>query len=122
MSRSQPPPLPTPDGPAAPRRPRSARRLRWRAPGGRTCIAGLIVLVFIGLIVIASFLVDEPLRRMIERQMNERLKGYSAHIAKLSFHPLGLGVTLYGLTFSQNAHPDPAVLNVARLRASIQCR
>ena len=119
---AQPPLLPTPDVPATPRRPRSARLLRWRAPGRRTCIAGLIVLVFIGLIVIASFLVDEPLRRMIERQMNERLKGYSAHIARLSFHPLGLGVTLYGLTFSQNAHPDPAVLNVARLDASIQWR
>src|SRR5438046_4037052 len=118
---AQPRPLPD-DAPRPPRRSGRLSRLRprLRAPGRRTRIAALIVVALIALVVIASFFVDEPLRRMIEGQMNERLKGYTAHIERLSFHPLGFGVTLYGLTFSQNAHPDPPVLVVSQLDASVE--
>lgn len=38
----------------------------------------LILLVFI-----ASFVIDEPLRRMTERRVNDRLKGYTVKIEKL---------------------------------------
>jgi hypothetical protein len=76
--------------------------------------------VLLALIVIGSFFVDEPLRRVIERQMNERMDGYTVRIERLSFHPIGLGVTLFGLTFSQNAFPDPPVLDIARLDASVE--
>ena len=69
---------------------------------------------------LASFFVDEPLRRTIESRMNASMKGYTARIERLSFHPLGFGVTLYGLTFSQNAHPDPPVLAVSQLDASVE--
>ena len=72
------------------------------------------------LIVIASFLVDEPIRRAIESQMNRGLKGYTARIERLSFHPIGASLTLSGLVFTQDAHPDPPVLNVPRLEASVQ--
>ena len=119
---AQPRPIPPGDAPRAPRR--SGRLLRFRprfrAPGRRARIAALVVLLLVVLVVIASFFVDEPLRRTIESQMNQRLKGYTAHIERLSFHPLGFGVTLYGLTFSQNAHPDPPVFLVRRLDASVQ--
>ena len=80
----------------------------------------MILFTLIALIAIGSFFVDEPLRRTIESQMNARLKGYTAHIGRLSFHPLGFGVTLHELTFAQNAHPDPPVLTVAQLDASVQ--
>lgn len=52
--------------------------------------------------------------------MNERLTGYSARIERLSFHPIGASLTLDDLYLTQNAHPDPAVLHVARLEASVQ--
>src|SRR5688572_16717764 len=52
--------------------------------------------------------------------MNDRLKGYTARIERLSFHPLGASLTLHGLTFSQNAHPDPPIFHVERLDASVQ--
>ena len=52
--------------------------------------------------------------------MNERLKGYSARIERLSFHPIGASLTLYDLVLTQDAHPDPAVLHVLRLKASVQ--
>ena len=83
-------------------------------------IALITLAVLIGLVIIASFLVDEPLRRTIEGQMNERLKGYTARIQKLSFHPLGFGVTLYNVTFSQDAYPDPPIMNIAQLDASVE--
>ncbi len=91
-----------------------------RPPGRRARIALIVAGVLLALIVVASFLVDEPLRRTIEHQMNGRMKGYTAHIAKLRFHPLGFGVTLYDLTFAQNAHPDPPVFAVHRLDASVE--
>jgi uncharacterized protein DUF748 len=82
--------------------------------------AGVAVLVLIVLAFIASFFVDEPLRRVVLRQMNQQLKGYSADIRKLSFHPIGLSLTLYDLKFLQEAHPDPPVFQAPRLDASVQ--
>jgi hypothetical protein len=83
-------------------------------------IALLVLGLLIVLAVIASFLIEEPLRRTIEGQMNERLKGYTARIQTLDFHPLGFGLTLHNVTFAQDAHPDPPVLNVDRLEASVE--
>ena len=124
---AQPRPLPVPEHPGT-RRPRG-RLLRlprklswrgWRAPGRRTKIALIAVATLIALIVVASFFVDEPLRRTIESQMNARMEGYTVGIEKLSFHPLGFGVTLYGLTFAQDAYPNPPVLDVKQLDASVE--
>jgi hypothetical protein len=92
-------------------RPRLGRRSRW-------ILGGIALLV--ALIVIASFLVDEPLRRYIEGQMNEHLKGYTARIERLSFHPIGGSLTLFNLVIVQDQHPDPPVLHVDRFEASVQ--
>lgn len=106
-----------------PRRARARRwrpRLRWPRVGRRSrWILGGIAL-FLALIVIASFFVDEPLRRYVEGQMNERLKGYTARIDRLSFHPIGGSLTLYNLVIVQDAHPDPPVLHVESFDASVQ--
>ena len=80
-------------------------------------IVGLIVLL-----VIASFFVDEPMRRSMEREMNRRLTGYSVTLPKLHFRLFGLSVTLYDLTVRQNANPDPPVASIPRLHASVQWR
>jgi hypothetical protein len=82
--------------------------------------AGVSLLALVVLAVVASFFVDEPLRRMVVRQMNQKLKGYSADIRKLSFHPIGLSLTLYDLKFVQQAHPDPPVFHAPRLDASVE--
>ena len=122
---AQPRPLPESERPTPRRRlghllrfPR--RRLQLRAPGRRTRIALIITGVILALIIIGSFFVDEPMRRTIESQMNARMKGYTVRIEKLSFHPIGLSVTLYGLSFAQEAYPDPPVLNIAQLDASVE--
>ena len=119
---AQPRPLPEFERPPAPTR----RRGRWSLPRLRVPRSRLVRYTLLGLgvlivlIAIASFLVDEPMRRAMERQMNERMKGYTAHIERLSFHPLGFGVTLYDMTLSQDAHPDPPVFSVKQLDASVE--
>ena len=82
--------------------------------------AGIALLALVVLAFVASFFIDEPLRRVVVRQMNQQLKGYSADIRKLSFHPIGLSLTLYDLKFLQQAHPDPPVFHAPRLDASVQ--
>ena len=95
---------------------------RWRLPHlgrrGQWILGGIAL--FLALLVIASFFVDEPLRRYIEGRMNEQLKGYTARIQRLSFHPIGASLTLHNFALVQDAHPDPPVLLVERLDASVQ--
>ena len=53
--------------------------------------AGAVALVVVAAVV-ASFFVDEPLRRSLERQLNARLQGYTVRIGALDFHPLGFSI------------------------------
>ncbi|TGU74757.1 DUF748 domain-containing protein [Geomonas terrae] len=80
-------------------------------------LIALVLLVFI-----ASFFIDEPLRRTTEKRMNQSLKGYSVRLPKLHFSLIGLSITLKGLTISQQAHPQPPVAEFPYLRASVQWR
>ena len=82
--------------------------------------AGLLLLI--ALAVVASFFIDEPLRRTIERRMNERLDGYTVTLGKLDFHPLGFSIDFGDIVVSQNAHPDPPVAKIEELQASVQWR
>jgi hypothetical protein len=80
-------------------------------------ILGLLVLLFV-----ASFFVDEPMRRSMERRMNQSLKGYQAHIGGLHFQLIGLSVTLKDVSVRQQQFPDPPVLAIPRLHASVHWR
>jgi len=111
-----------PDGGQKPHKLRLAKSLRKTVRGLHKgtlwtlgILAGLIVLLFI-----ASFFVDEPMRATMERKMNERLTGYSVRLPRLHFQLLGLSVTLYDLTVSQKANPDPPVAVIPKLHASVQ--
>jgi hypothetical protein len=80
----------------------------------------------VGLLVVAavvvSFFIDEPLRRYVERQMNARLQGYSVRIGALDFHPFGFSVDLKDVVIVQDSYPDPPVVRVPELSASMQWR
>jgi Domain of Unknown Function (DUF748) len=93
------------------RQPRISGRARWTL--------GILAAVLV-LGVLISFFLDEPLRRYIEGQMNARLTGYTVSIGALSFHPIGLSLTLRDLVFVQEANPDPPVASLPRLDASVQ--
>ena len=102
-----------------------------KALQGRTCggavpkvllwVVGVLIALVL-LVFIASFFIDEPLRRTTERRMNQSLKGYSVRLPKLHFSLIGLSITLKGLTISQQAHPQPPVAEFPYLRASVQWR
>jgi Domain of Unknown Function (DUF748) len=78
------------------------------------------ILGFILILVFAlAYLIDEPLRRKMERDINARLKGYTVSVARLDFHPIGLSLDLEELTIYQNAHPDPPIAHIPNLSASV---
>ena len=80
------------------------------------------VVVIVVLALVVSVFLDEPLRRMTEREMNRKMKGYTAHIRKLDFHPIGFSVDFYDVRMVQDANPDPPVMRIKRLTASVQWR
>jgi hypothetical protein len=93
---------------------RGARR-HWLA------IAIPIAIVLILAYAITS-LIDEPLRRYTEAKVNRALKGYTARIGRLDFHPVGFSLDLNDVVVTQDAHPDPAVIRLERLSARVHWR
>ena len=81
-------------------------------------IGGSLLLILLFVIVVA-YLLDEPLRRKIERDLNHRLKGYTVRIGRLDFHPAGLSLDLKESTIYQSAHPDPPIAHIPNLSASV---
>lgn len=67
----------------------------------------------------ASFYFDQILRATIERNINRNLKGYSARIRAVSFHPIGFSLDLLDAVIVQDKHPDPPIMHVPRLHASV---
>ena len=119
--KSDPPPRAEP-----PKKEKRWHRARARLKGagrasGKTALwIGAGILILIVLMIIASFFIDEPLRRQMERRMNQSLKGYTVQIPKLHFSLFGLSITLHDLTLRQQANPDPPVMVVPKLKASVQ--
>jgi hypothetical protein len=92
---------------------------RWRRRA--LWVVGSLAAVVL-LLIVASFFIDEPLRRSMEREVNRRLDGYSARITKLDFHPIGFSIDLEDVIVTQNAHPDPPVAHIRQLSASVEWR
>jgi uncharacterized protein DUF748 len=80
-------------------------------------IAGLIIVV-----VALAFVMDEPVRRYVEQTLNSRIEGYTIRLGKLDIHPLSFSVELYDVTIMQDANPEPPIVHVPRLEASVQWR
>lgn len=81
-----------------------------------------IIFALMLLLFIASFFLDEPLRRYVEKKVNQDLKGYSVRLPSLHFQILTLTLTLKGLTVTQDAHPDPPVATFPVIRAGVHWR
>jgi uncharacterized protein DUF748 len=87
-----------------------SRAFRW---GVGIPVALVLVLYLV------SYFLDEPLRSMMEKKLNRDLKGYSVRLPGLHVQLIGLSLTLKGLTVMQEAHPDPPVVHIPVLKASI---
>ena len=81
-------------------------------------IAGSVSLILI-LSFVAAYLLDEPLRKKMEADINKSLKGYTVRIQRLDFHPFGLSLDLNESTIYQSAHPDPPIAHIPNLSASV---
>ncbi|MEX5219897.1 MAG: DUF748 domain-containing protein [Nitrospira sp.] len=90
---------------------RVPRWLKW---------TGTIIGVLIVLSLIAAALMDEPIRRYVEKTANGNLKGYTLRIGKLDLHPLTLSLDVENATFIQNRNPEPPMLQVPKWHASLQ--
>ncbi|MDD2541135.1 MAG: DUF748 domain-containing protein [Desulfuromonadaceae bacterium] len=68
---------------------------------------------------LASFLLDEPLRRITETNLNRDLKGYTVRLPSLHVQLLDLSISLKKMTVIQQAHPDHPVVSFPLLKASV---
>jgi hypothetical protein len=84
-------------------------------------LVGVVGLLLVAA-VIGSLFIDEPLRRYVEQQMNAQLQGYTVHIGALDVHPFSFSADLKEVIIRQDAHPDPPIIHVPELRASVQWR
>ena len=112
----QPQPLPHREHPresepAAESAPR--RRLRLRTKVLITLGGAVVLIALVGLVP------NETIRRSIESHMNSSLKGYRASIGRARFQPIGLSLSLDNLAIRQTAHPDPPILVLPVLHASV---
>jgi hypothetical protein len=82
----------------------------------------LILVVLVGAVYGAAHLLNEPLRRYVERQVNQRLTGYTVVIPALSLHPHTVSFDLRGVTIVQDANPNVPVADIDRLNTSIHWR
>jgi len=92
---------------------KGSRALRWVVG-----IAVALALVFYA----ASFLLDEPLRSNMEKNMNRDLKGYTVRLPELKVRFSDLSVTLKGLSVYQQAHPDHPVVSFPVIKARTHWR
>ena len=91
----------------------------------RQLLIGLGTTAAVLIVVIVAYVrvfVDEPLRRTVEHNVNQRLKGYTARIGVLHFHPLRLSLDLEDTSIVQDAHPEPPVAHIPLLHAGVHWR
>jgi len=83
----------------------------------KVAVAVLAVLAVAAVVADRAF--DRPLRRIVERRLNEQLVGYHASVGRTDFHLIGFALELERTILVQNAHPDPPVMDLPRLRMSV---
>ena len=91
----------------------NSRTFRW--------VAGIPV-AFVLVLYVASYFLDGPLRSIMEKKLNQDLRGYSVQLSGLHFQLLDLSLTLKGLAVLQQAYPDHPVVYFPVLKASIHWR
>jgi hypothetical protein len=78
-----------------------------------------VLLAILIVLFIASFFLDEPLRKYTEKKINSNLKGYFVRLPKLHLQLIGFSLTLKGLTVYQQAHPEPPIAQFPIINANV---
>jgi hypothetical protein len=83
---------------------------------------GAVLLALAVLVAALDTAIDEPMRRRVEADMNQRLKGYTVSIRALDYHLWHFSLDLKDAVFVQDANPEPPVLHIPKLSASVHWR
>ena len=75
-------------------------------------IAGAVVGVLVVIFYLAVYVSQEPIRRYVEREANEKLPDFQFTIREVDLHPLNLSVELHDVVVRQQAHLEPALANI----------
>lgn len=96
-------------------------RARGHISGWFWVIGGIVVLLAL---VYAALRLrgDEMLRRRVEYNANQRLKGYTIRIPRLHFNLIGCSLTLRDVEIIQQQHPQPPIAKVALMKTSVHWR
>jgi hypothetical protein len=90
-------------------------RTRWKWIVGSSALALLFAYVF-------AFLAAEPLRRMVEREINARLNGYTMRIGHLDLHPIPVSLDLRDIVILQHPDFERPIIRLPRLSARVHWR
>ncbi len=82
----------------------------------------IVLAVLFAAVALLDVLIDAPLRASIERRMNAALDGYTVRLGSADFSPWDFSLELRDLVVTQDAHPEPAVLDLPDFRFSVQWR
>ena len=82
-------------------------------------VLGVIVLLGIAYGVLLFY--QEPVRAMVERQLNSHVQGYHFTLGKTHVYP-NLSLDLINLLIVQTTHPDPPVAKIPKWHFSVQWR
>lgn len=104
---------PVDEGPTPPAS-RPGRRI------SRPALAGIALAALVVLLALVSRHFDEYLRRTLEAKINQRLHGYSVTLGGAHLRPLSLALVLTDMVVRQQAHPDPPVIDIPRLKAGVE--
>src|SRR5262245_49046505 len=73
-------------------------------------------------LVVSGFFLDKPLRGYLEQKVNQRLRGYTARLGSARLHLFNFSLHLKDLVITQDENPEPPVMAIPQLTASVQWR
>lgn len=82
---------------------------------------GILVVLALAVYGVARSL-DEPVRRYMESEANQRLTGYTVRIPMLRVHLWKASIEVRGASLAQDANPDPPVLHMERFVTAVDWR
>jgi membrane protein len=97
-------------------KPKKALLSRW---GGRWVLPVAIVGVLVLTVLMASALLNEPIKHYAERQARERLPEYDLTIGKLHLQPFRLGLAVEDVQVRLRAQSDPILAEIPQVKAYI---
>ncbi len=82
-------------------------------------VLAVVAFALVAAVLVVALTAESFLRGWAESEINDRLVGYTVKIGGLDLRILALGFDLVDTSFTQDAHPDPAVAHLQRFGVSL---